>query len=236
MSYNILIVDDDKEFIEELKDFFYDYEIIKANDGIEALEILQKPNIIDLIILDIKLPGIKGTQLLKEIKKIKPGVYTIILTGYSSENNAIEALKAHADDYLVKSMGIKKIKAVIDELLIERNIRNDLNTDDNGTKIEKIKEYIRRNSDKMLNLNELSDIIFLTPKYISKLFKDYTGESFNDYKLKIKTEKAKDMLLTTTMNIDQISAALGYKNSESLIRVFKKIEKCTPAKFREKNN
>jgi len=230
-----MLVDDDREFIEEFKDFFYDYNIIEAFNGTDALEILQKPNIIDLIILDIRMPGIKGTQLLKEIKKITPDIYTIILTGYSSENNAIEALKAHADDYLVKSMGIKKIKTFIDELLIEKNIRKDLNFNDNRTKIEKIKEYINRNSDKMLNLNEMAEIVFLTPKYISKLFKDYTGISFNDFKLKVKTDKAKDMLLSTTMNIDQISSALGYKNSESLIRVFKKIEKCTPAKYREDN-
>lgn len=230
-----MLIDDDKEYIEEFKDFFYDYNIITAYNAFDALELLHKPNIVDLIIIDIKMPGMKGTELLKEIKKISPDKYTIILTAHSSENNAIEALKGHADDYLIKSMGIKKIKTFIDELLIEKNFRKDLNFNDNRTKIEKIKEYINRNNDKMLNLKKLSEIVFLTPKYISKLFKEHEGTCFNDFKLKVKTEKAKEMLITTTMNIDQISAALGYKNTESLIRIFKKIENCTPSKYREDN-
>jgi DNA-binding NtrC family response regulator len=100
MPYSILLIDDNKDFCREFIEYFYDYNVIEANDGMEALAKLNQINIIDLVILDVRMPGIKGPKVLSEIKKIKPDLYTIILTGYSTEDTAIESLKAHADDYM----------------------------------------------------------------------------------------------------------------------------------------
>ncbi len=232
MPYSILLIDDDKDFRKEFIEFFYDYTVIEANDGLEALKILNKINIIDLAILDVRMPGLKGTKVLTEIKKINPDLYIIILTGYSSEDTAIESLKAHADDYMVKPVNFIKFKEIIDNLIIKNKYHDDLDTDDIKAKINKIKLYIEKNYDKVFNLNDISRIVFLSPKYLSKLFKEETGICFNEYKLEVKIKYAKELLNDTGNNIDQIAFKLGYKKPESFIKIFKKIMHLTPTEFR----
>jgi two-component system, response regulator YesN len=232
LSYNILLVDDDKDFRKEFIEYFYDYSIIEANNGLEALSLLNEINIIDLAILDVRMPGIKGTQVLSEIKKIKPDLYTIILTAYSSEDTAIEALKAHADDYMEKPVNFVKFKEIIDNVIVKNKYHDDLDVNDIQEKIDKIKLYIEKNYDKVFNLNDISKIVFLSPKYLSKLFKSETGVNFNEYKLNIKIKYAIELLNNTGNNIEQIAYKLGYKKPESFIKIFKKITKLTPTEFR----
>ncbi len=102
MPYNVLLVDDDKMFREELREALEDYRVVEAANGKEALEILKKPNEIDIVMLDVMMPGLPGTEVLKEIKKISPSLSVVMLTGYSSKDVAIEALKGRADDYIEK--------------------------------------------------------------------------------------------------------------------------------------
>jgi len=232
MPYSILLIDDDEDFRKEFVEFFFDYSVIEANDGLEALKILNKINIIDLVILDVKMPGLKGTKVLTEIKKIKPNLYTIILTGYSTENTAIEALKAHADDYYEKPVNFIKFKEIIDNLLIKNKYHNNLDENDTEAKIKKIKLYIEKNYHKVFNLNDISKIVFLSPKYLSKIFKEETGKGFNEYRLDVKIKHAKELLNTTGYNIEQIAYKLGYKKPESFIKIFKKITHLTPTEFR----
>lgn len=234
MPYSILLIDDDKDFRDEFIEFFYDYSIIEAKDGIEALKILKKINIIDLVILDVRMPGLRGTQVLKEIKKINPDLYTIILTSFSSEDIAIEALKAHADDYILKPINFIKFKEMINTLLIKNKYSDNLNENNLQAKVEKIINYIEKNYHKIFNLNDISQIVFLSPKYLSKIFKEYTGICFNDYKLDVKIKHAKDMLENTGYNIDQIAYKLGYKKPESFLKIFKKITHLTPTEYRHK--
>jgi AraC-like DNA-binding protein len=74
--------------------------------------------------------------------------------------------------------------------------------------------------------------MFLSPKYLSKIFKEQTGICFNEYKLNVKMKYAKELLVNTGYNIDQIAYKLGYKKVESFNKIFKKITHLTPTKFR----
>ena len=117
MAYQILMVDDDAEFREELRDCLGDYTVIEATNGAEALAILKKPNAIDLVILDAVMPVISGTEVLREIKKIKPGLSIIMLTGQSSKDIAIDALKGRADDYIEKPINVVKFLELVQSTL-----------------------------------------------------------------------------------------------------------------------
>jgi len=234
MPYNILLVDDDRDFREEFRDYLEDYEVVEASNGEEALEILKKPNVIDLVILDVMMPGLKGTQVLKEMKRIDPDLSIVILTGYSSEGVAIEALRGHADDYIQKPLDIGKAKEIIERLLETKKREGDVNTMDIKGKIEKIKRFIERNYHKKVRLKDLTAVVYLSTKYLSRIFKQVTGMGFREYKLKIKVEKAKELLKKTGYNIDQISDKTGYQNTESFIRIFKKFTGYTPKEYRDK--
>ena len=116
MSETILIVDDEKEFREELVCSLDEYNVIEASDGQRALEILNKPNEVDLVILDYKMPGLTGTEILSVIKKRDPELKVIILTAFSSKDIAVESLRGQANDYLEKPVNIDKLKQIIEKL------------------------------------------------------------------------------------------------------------------------
>ncbi len=234
MPNKILLVDDDPEFREEFKACFEEYSIIDVANGESALKILEQPNDIDLVMLDVKMPGISGIEVLKKLKVNSPDLGIIILTGSASREVIIEALKGHADDYMEKPLNIEVVKEIIEKNLENKRGLNDINSSDTKGKIEKVKDFIERNCFKKTRLTDAAGIIYLSPKYLSRIFKQNTGESFSRYRLKIKIEKAKEFLLKTGYNVNQIAEKLAYENTESLIREFKKITGFTPTKYRKK--
>jgi two-component system, response regulator YesN len=231
MSYQILIVDDDAEFRQEMCECLHNYRVIEASSGPQALQILKKPNAIDLVILDVVMPNMLGTEVLRHIKSSYPDLSVIILTGQSSKDVAIDALKGRADDYIEKPFQVEKFLTTIGRILEAKRKSSTgyLN------KMERVKLFIEKNSDKKINLNHVAEEVCLSPKYLSRLFKENSGTGFNEYRLKIKIEKAEKLLKTTDLTVNQIAIQLGYKNPESFIRIFEKSLGQTPTQYRLKN-
>ena len=99
----VLIVDDEVDFVEMLSLRLEEAgeKVVPAYSGRECLEILKKLQI-DVVILDIKMPGMDGIQTLREIKKGFPLVEVIMLTGHGTTETAVEGMKLGAFDYLLK--------------------------------------------------------------------------------------------------------------------------------------
>jgi YesN/AraC family two-component response regulator len=234
VSNRILIVDDDPEFREEFKDCFEGYGVSEAKDGRVALNLLKKPNEIDLVILDLKMSGLNGIEVLKEIKKSDPNISTIILTGFGTKETVIEALREQADDFLEKPIDIEKFKYVVDKILDTKEIGKPQDIVGIESKIQKIKNYLERNCFKKVTLKDAASVVFLSPKYLSRVFKEVTGKNFNELKLNIKLNKACELLTNTKHSVEHISYKLGYENAESFIRIFIKKFKTTPTQYRKK--
>jgi YesN/AraC family two-component response regulator len=233
MQYKILVVDDDKDFRDEFRNALEEYEIAEAFDGEEALRILKRPNEIGMVILDVMMPGLRGTEVLKEIKKISPELGIIILTGHGSKNVIVEALRGRADEYIEKPVDIDKMKEIIERIFEAKRGRGDINIINIKDKIERTKRFIEINCYKKVGLKDAAEAVCLSPKYLSRIFKQNTGAGFNKYKLEIKIKKAKELLKNTGYNIEQISDKMGYRNIESFIRIFKKLTGHTPAQYRK---
>jgi len=99
----VLLVDDEQDFVEMLSLRLKEVEekVTVAYSGKECLETLKNKEI-DVVILDIKMPGMDGMETLKEIKKRFPLVEVIMLTGHGSTETAVEGMKMGAFDYLMK--------------------------------------------------------------------------------------------------------------------------------------
>ncbi|MBA3011682.1 MAG: response regulator [Proteobacteria bacterium] len=107
----VLIVDDEKDFVEmfSLRLTAQGEKVSTAFSGKEALTLLgQVP--IDVVILDIRMPGMDGIDTLKQIKKQYPIVEVILLTGHGSTETAVEGMKLGAFDYLMKPADFDEIK------------------------------------------------------------------------------------------------------------------------------
>lgn len=107
---NILIIDDDPDACKTLGMILEEkgYTVSTAESGKKALELASEKKF-DLAILDIKLPDLDGTELLKKLKVASPGMEIIITTGYASLQNAILALREGAFDYLTKPLDIEEV-------------------------------------------------------------------------------------------------------------------------------
>ncbi len=103
MKIRILLVDDEKEFVETLAERLRtrDFDVTTAFSGDEALEKLKEYNF-DVTILDVKMPGMDGIEALREIKKLKPLTEVLMLTGHGTIETAIEGMKIGAYDFLLK--------------------------------------------------------------------------------------------------------------------------------------
>ena len=108
----ILIVDDDKSIRYSLKRMLEEnFSVITAQNGEEALDRVRE-NPPDLIIMDIKMPGRNGIDVLKEVKAIDPKSLVIMMTAYGTTETAIEAMKYGAFDYILKPFPIPQMKGL----------------------------------------------------------------------------------------------------------------------------
>lgn len=232
MTDNILLVDDDKEFRAEFSDYFGEYLIREAASAEEALELLRRPHRIDLVLMDVRMPGMGGLKALGKVREAAPGAAVILMTGFGSKEVVIEALRGGAGDYLEKPFDLEKARKLIERTLAAARGEEEAGLTDAKGKIEKVKNFLRRNCLKKVRLRDAAAEIFVSPKHLSRLFRAHTGAGFNEYYLRLKMEKAKEMLTGTGYNIDHISEKLGYENTESFIRQFRKFAGNTPAAFR----
>ena len=111
----VLMVDDEVEFVETFSERLNmrNLETLKANSGVEALQILENHRDIEIVILDVKMPGMDGIETLAEIKKKFPLVEVIMLSGHADVESAIEGMKQGAFDYLMKPCDMDQIIAKV---------------------------------------------------------------------------------------------------------------------------
>ncbi|MEI6423840.1 MAG: sigma-54 dependent transcriptional regulator [Lentisphaerota bacterium] len=111
----ILILDDEKQFTEELSGFFLDsdYESFEANTAAEGKKILINHEI-DLLILDVRLPGVNGLDILKEVKTQYPSMEVIIISAHGDMDTVIKAMRLGAFDYLRKPFRYIDIQIAIE--------------------------------------------------------------------------------------------------------------------------
>lgn len=110
----LLIVDDEKDFVEmfSLRLTHQGEKVHTAYSGEQALDLLAK-TAIDVVILDIRMPGMDGIQTLKAIKTRHPLVEVILLTGHGSTETAVQGMKSGAFDYLMKPADFKDINTKV---------------------------------------------------------------------------------------------------------------------------
>jgi DNA-binding NtrC family response regulator len=103
MKIRVLLVDDEEEFVETLAQRLEvrDLEVATAFSGADALERLEEREI-DVVVLDLQMPGVDGIQVLRKIRESKPLIEVIMLTGHATVETAIEGMKLGAFDFLIK--------------------------------------------------------------------------------------------------------------------------------------
>jgi DNA-binding NtrC family response regulator len=123
----IMLVDDETIFVETMAKRLItrNFEIITAFSAEECLEKLKTNPNLDVIVLDIKMPGLDGIEALKEIKTISPLIEVIMLTGHATIELGIKGMKLGAYDFLTKPCDIEEIALKIEEAVKKKQEQED---------------------------------------------------------------------------------------------------------------
>lgn len=103
---------------------------------------------------------------------------------------------------------------------------------DTRNQIDKVIQYIHNNIEKDIRRNEIAEVVFLNPDYLSRLFKKEVGKSLKEYIMQCKMKEAQSLLKTTNLPISMIAVKVGYTNFSHFSQVYKKILGVTPAEDR----
>ena len=127
---SILVVDDDRAILDSFRKLLETkgYYVDTAQSGKEAIEAVCR-GFYNLDLIDIKLPDMAGTSLLREIHLIDPKMKKVMVTGYSSRENAIDSLNSGADGYMEKPVMPVKLLEVVGSKLSEQELENKLYED-----------------------------------------------------------------------------------------------------------
>ena len=107
----IMLVDDEAEFIETMSKRLEKrgLKVLSAYSGGEAMDLVKKNQRVEVMILDVKMPGMNGLEVLREMKKRYPLIEVIMLTGHATIESAIDGMKLGAFDYLMKPCEMEQL-------------------------------------------------------------------------------------------------------------------------------
>lgn len=234
----VVLVDDEIMIREGFKRLFdweaHDCEVVgEAADGMEALTQIDhlQP---DIVIMDINIPIMNGLKVIQTSRARYPDMAFIIVSGYDDFSYCREALRMQITDYILKPVNYEEFGSCIDRLKIAlyEKKRTGNREDGDGRTITGITRYLQEHLAEEISLNILSDEFHLNPQYISQLFKNEIGVNFLAYLTSIRMERAKNLLISTSLSIGEISEQSGYGDYRVFTKVFKKSEGNTPSQYR----
>jgi len=126
LNEKILLIDDSPEILENLSEYLSSlgYDVTTASDGTSGIHLIEK-QFYDIIMTDMKMPGADGMEVLRYVKEHSVESICIILTGYGTIRNAVEAIKNGAFDYLTKPVKLDEISITLDRALEYRNLKRE---------------------------------------------------------------------------------------------------------------
>lgn len=211
----------------------YNMEIVgEAQNGIEAVKLIKdmRP---DLILLDMKMPGHSGDQVLEIISQEKQKAAVIVISGYDDFQYARIALKYGAVDYILKPINRNELNQAL-KIISEQYTKTSTasNIEPRKEVVEQIKERIEADYAKDLSLSSLAEEYYMNKDVLSRLFKKKYGVNLTSYINEVRLTQAK-AYLAAGYNSAQVSELVGYHDGSYFSRVFKKYYGISPMKFIE---
>lgn len=255
--YRILIVDDEYEIRNGLCKYFpwnaAGFEVAgEVENGQEALDFLRSCQV-DLVLCDIMMPVMSGIELAELIRKEFPSVKVCFLTAHKDFEFAQKAVSLNVLEYILKSSTstelltiFRDIKDQLDSSSVslppsDNNISRENDAEPGNEKgpltrdeqlLQEICSYVREHY-ATADLNSVAEKIYMSPNYVSRLFKELTNQNFSDYLLDVKMENAEKMLNDPHNRIYEISEALGYKYVKNFSRAFHDYYGISPRDYRK---
>lgn len=264
--FKVLIVDDEAIIREGLRSAIHwsslDCEVIgEAEDGDDGLEMI-KTLLPDIVFADIRMPGLNGLEMISKIKELNHCCKVIILTGFRDFEYAQEAVRLGAFRFLLKPSKTEELMLAIKEALKEikksrsenellqhlkskvkehygvNESHNEETEPSSNTQYlaKKAIEYLKANYTKDLTLKSVSEELFISTWYLSKLLKKETGNTFTDLLNSIRIEEAKGLLKDRRYKVYEIANLVGFTDIPYFTKLFKKITNLSPMEYKNRHS
>jgi len=254
---NLLIVDDEIFAIQGIldsvnwNDLGLD-KVMTANSYTQALNIFMEQEV-NILLCDIEMPYGSGLDLVEWVKANHPDTECVFLTCHDEFNFAKQAIKLKCFDYVLKPVSPDNLSDILRKAINaieekkEKHIYQDYgklyvktlygkseeNTNQNQNAVEKVETYIKEHISEALSVEELAKQVYLSPDYLTRMFKKKYNTSVNNYITEQRMFLAKEFLIKNEMSISMISAKVGYGNYSYFTKTFKKTYGKTPREFQQ---
>ena len=236
----ILIIDDEPKIRNGLSNLLTrreGWEVAGAyENAADALKYLAV-NQVDVMITDIKMPEISGLELIARIRERDKKTAIIILSGYSNFQFAQRAIELGVSRYLTKPTNPRELICVLEET--EKKLGGKQEKEKDSGKIpnlfvQKAADYIKLNYSEKISIKEIADQLYLSPNYLSELFKKHTGKTIFEYLTDYRLEKACQLLDHAEYRVGDVSGMVGIHDGRYFSNMFKKKYGMTPTEYRNR--
>ncbi|OCT10771.1 hypothetical protein A8709_23345 [Paenibacillus pectinilyticus] len=247
----IVLIDDEiniREGLRRIIDRSPSFQVVADfPDGGEALEWLER-NTTDIVLSDIRMPGIDGIEVCSTITNKWPQIKVILLTGHAEFNYAYSAIKAGVLDYILKPCDPKMIIETLERAAKAAVVAAaKVNADDTAGEstsgatysiqstnpwILTAVQYIEANYEKELSVPDIASRVHLSSSYFSTVFKEETGHSLSHFIHLVRIERSKYLLSDLQYKSYEVAELVGYKTFRHFNEIFKMIVGQTPSEYR----
>ncbi|WP_158560775.1 response regulator transcription factor [Paenibacillus contaminans] len=237
----VLLVDDEPGALKSIK-YLLDWEqtgfVIgaEASNGKQALELLRQDSFA-LVITDIRMPVMDGIALIASIREFSD-VAVVIMSGYEDFSNARAAMKYGVKDYLLKPAEAEELDRLLLKLkheLEEKSGGGRSKPESPASAVDFVKFWVKEHYAEQVSMKNIAAHLYMNAAYLGSLFKAQTGVGFSEYVLRIRMEKAKEMLEANDMKVYEVAAAVGYNDMDWFYEKFKQYTGVNPGDYRNKH-
>lgn len=223
------------------------YIVETAENGIDARERLLHGRV-HLLITDVRMPEVSGLDLIRSLEGQVRKPVIIVISGYAEFDYVQQALRLGAVNYLLKPLDKEELVQVVEaalkqeeeqqrreklEKLVDHKLMEiDPDTAGMGEPVKEALAYVEQHLHEQLTMAEVAGRIHLNASYFSVLFKEQTGVPFSEYLSRLRIQRAKELLLQTSLPIVEIGERVGYRTDKYFIKVFKSLEDMSPSRYR----
>lgn len=241
--YRLVFVEDDDNIRNGLSNFFpwgnLGFELVESFSGGRAALSYLLENPVDVLLTDIKMPGLDGIALIERLKEAGKTPTVVFLSAYRDFEYAQRAVELGVKNYIVKS-------AKYDDLIDYFNTLRQWLDQKTSLPPEALEQKVHSHDDKIIRqvialindniagatLQSLAATVHLSPVYLSRYFKEKTKTNYVDFLVNKKMERASQLLREGNYGLAEISEMVGYSNEKNFSRAFRKHFGVTPADYK----
>jgi len=250
---SVMVVEDDKDMARVIGDILSEsYNIIYASNGRLALEKIEAGSSPTLVVSDVIMPETDGIALTKALKGnlATSHIPVILLSAEVPDVFMQEGLEGGADAYLEKPFSPKKLRSTVDNLIENRRRVYEFYVSSlpSGGELpsgrvsameqkflRSIQEYVSANLSRTITLDEMAEVVCLSPSTLYKKMKEYADISPMEYVMKMRLNKAVELLKDDSVSVQDVAVAVGFNTHSFFSECFKREFGMTPRQWRLRN-